>query len=190
MRRCCRHAVKYQQPQYQYPQPEQCTKPSSESRAPRGTAPRERVTESDIIAEATATYRPATGGIHPREAAQHHAAHIAYVIKQAIKSAGDAPIDGIAFSQEPGMGPCLRTVATAARALALSLDVPLIGVNHCVAHLEIGRWQCGINDPVMLYVSGANSQVLRVSPEATMLNLENVNTALPGRQILDMWRDA
>jgi len=32
--------------------------------------------------------------------------------------------------------------------------------NHCVAHLEIGRWQCGIDDPVMLYVSGANSQVL------------------------------
>jgi len=42
--------------------PEQCTKPSSESRAPRGTSPRERVTESDIIAEATATYHPATGG--------------------------------------------------------------------------------------------------------------------------------
>jgi tRNA A37 threonylcarbamoyltransferase TsaD len=31
------------------------------------------VTETDIIAEATATYHPATGGIHPREAAQHHA---------------------------------------------------------------------------------------------------------------------
>jgi len=31
------------------------------------------VTEEDILAEATATYQPATGGIHPREAAQHHA---------------------------------------------------------------------------------------------------------------------
>jgi len=121
---------------------------------------RERVTEEGVLAEATATYQPATGGIHPREAAQHHAAQIASVIRKAIESAGDLQINGIAFSQGPGMGPCLRTVATAARALALSLDVPLIGVNHCVAHLEIGRWQCGIDDPVMLYVSGANSQVL------------------------------
>jgi len=112
------------------------------------------VTETDVLAEATATYRPKIGGIHPREAAQHHATHIASVIRKAIKLAGDVELDGIAFSQGPGMGPCLRTVATAARALALSLDVPLIGVNHCVAHLEIGRWQCGIDDPVMLYVSG------------------------------------
>ncbi|HIE31496.1 MAG TPA: bifunctional N(6)-L-threonylcarbamoyladenine synthase/serine/threonine protein kinase [Methanosarcinales archaeon] len=118
------------------------------------------VTEEDVLAEATATYQPETGGIHPREAAQHHAANIASVIRKAIGSAGDAQIDGIAFSQGPGMGPCLRTVATAARALALSLDVPLVGVNHCIAHLEVGRWQCGIDDPVMLYVSGANSQVL------------------------------
>ncbi len=103
---------------------------------------------------------PAKDRRHLREAAQHHATHIASVIRKAIKSAGDVEIDGIAFSQGPGMGPCLRTVATAARALALSLDVPLTGVNHCVAHLETGRWQCGIDDPVMLYVSGANSQVL------------------------------
>ncbi|MCK4811893.1 MAG: hypothetical protein KAS74_06445, partial [Methanosarcinales archaeon] len=62
------------------------------------------VTETDILAEATATYQPKTGGIHPREAAQHHATHIASVIRQAIKSAGDVSIDGIAFSQGPGMG--------------------------------------------------------------------------------------
>lgn len=118
------------------------------------------VTRKGVLAEEAATYQPKTGGIHPREAAQHHATHIASVVRQATLSAGDVSIDGIAFSQGPGMGPCLRTVATAARALALSLDVPLIGVNHCVAHLEIGRWQCGIDDPVMLYVSGANSQVI------------------------------
>ena len=118
------------------------------------------VTKKKILAEATATYRPKTGGIHPREAAQHHAAHIASVINKAIDSAGDVHIDGIAFSQGPGMGPCLRTVATAARALSLSLNLPLIGVNHCVAHIEVGRWQCHVEDPVTLYVSGANSQVI------------------------------
>jgi len=56
------------------------------------------VTETEVLSEATATYRPKIGGIHPREAAQHHATHIASVIRNAIKSAGDVEIDGIAFS--------------------------------------------------------------------------------------------
>jgi N6-L-threonylcarbamoyladenine synthase len=117
------------------------------------------VDDNDIIAEITATYKPATGGIHPREAAQHHATHIGEVVRETLKKGG-RDIDAVAFSQGPGLGPCLRTVATAARALALTLNVPLIGVNHCIAHIEIGRWKTPARDPVTLYVSGANSQVL------------------------------
>ncbi len=117
------------------------------------------VDEKDVIAETTATYMPTTGGIHPREAAQHHASHIAKVVKETLKICGK-DIDAVAFSQGPGLGPCLRTVATAARALALSMEVPLIGVNHCIAHIEVGRWKTKACDPVTLYVSGANSQVL------------------------------
>jgi len=67
------------------------------------------------------------------------------------------------FSQGPGLGPCLRTVATAARALSISLGVPIVGVNHCVAHLEIGRKTTGCKDPVLLYVSGGNTQVIGFS---------------------------
>src|SRR5437667_17996 len=59
-----------------------------------------------------------------------------------------------------GRGPCLRTVATAARALAVALDCPIVGVNHCVAHLEIGRGVTAAKDPVLLYVSGGNTQVI------------------------------
>ena len=117
------------------------------------------VDEKDVIVETTATYRPATGGIHPREAAQHHANHITKVVSETLEKGG-RKVDAVAFSQGPGLGPCLRTVATAARALALSLDVPLIGVNHCIAHIEVGRWKTPAKDPVTLYVSGANSQVL------------------------------
>src|SRR3989454_80177 len=47
-----------------------------------------------------------------------------------------------------------------ARALALSLNVPILGVNHCVAHLEIGRGVTAAKDPVLLYVSGGNTQVI------------------------------
>ena len=117
------------------------------------------VDEDDVIAETTATYMPKTGGIHPREAAQHHANHITEVVRETLKK-GKTEISAVAFSQGPGLGPCLRTVATAARALALSLGVPLIGVNHCIAHIEVGRWKTPAKDPVTLYVSGANSQVL------------------------------
>jgi N6-L-threonylcarbamoyladenine synthase/protein kinase Bud32 len=80
------------------------------------------------------------------------------VISRVLKNTDE--IVGVAFSQGPGLGPCIRTVATAARALAAALNVPLIGVNHCVAHIEIGRWATGCKDPITLYVSGANTQVL------------------------------
>lgn len=116
------------------------------------------VTEERVIAEASKPYLPKTGGIHPREAAQHHANEIARLIEKVLALEED--ISAVAFSQGPGLGPCLRTVATAARALSLALNVPLIGVNHCIAHIEVGRWQTSCRDPVVLYVSGGNSQVL------------------------------
>ena len=116
----------------------------------------------NVLANVSATIRPETGGIHPREAANHHAERVVPLIRKAADVAGIElnDIDVVAFSQGPGLGPCLRTVATAARALALSLDAPIIGVNHCVAHLEIGRGRCGCDDPVLLYASGGNTQVI------------------------------
>ncbi|MDD1699063.1 MAG: bifunctional N(6)-L-threonylcarbamoyladenine synthase/serine/threonine protein kinase [Methanoregula sp.] len=114
--------------------------------------------DKELILLVSRPYSPALGGIHPREAAQHHAS----VMKELISSVLKDPekITGIAFSQGPGLGPCLRTVATAARSLALALEVPLVGVNHCIAHIEIGRFATGCHDPVILYASGANTQVI------------------------------
>ncbi len=118
------------------------------------------VNEETVLYEASAPYIPTTGGIHPREAAQHFASNITSVIRDVLSAGNPEDISAIAFSQGPGLGPCLRIVATAARTLSLRLDVPLIGVNHCVAHVEMERWKTELNDPVTLYVSGANSQVL------------------------------
>ncbi len=116
------------------------------------------VFDDDLITLKSDPYRPVQGGIHPREAAQHHAACIAGLIQDVLSKA--PPVSAVAFSRGPGLGPCLRIVATAARSLAASLNVPLIGVNHCVAHVEIGRFASGFDDPVVLYASGANTQVL------------------------------
>ncbi|MCS7121260.1 MAG: bifunctional N(6)-L-threonylcarbamoyladenine synthase/serine/threonine protein kinase [Archaeoglobaceae archaeon] len=116
------------------------------------------VDEKDVLFQINKPYLPKTGGIHPREAAQHHAEEIPKILSEIFKRFDK--IDLVAFSQGPGMGPCLRVVATAARLLALKLKVPLVGVNHCLAHLEIGRWKTKAKNPVTLYVSGGNSQVI------------------------------
>lgn len=117
---------------------------------------------ADVLANELSMYVPEKGGIHPREAANHHTEHAGAIIRKAMDAAGISrdDIDLIAFSQGPGLGPCLRTAATAGRALALSLGVPIVGVNHCIAHLEIGKAVCNCHDPVLLYVSGGNTQVI------------------------------
>jgi len=118
--------------------------------------------KGNILANEIKMYKPEKGGIHPREAANHHAENAASVIRKSLEVAGISPkdIDLVCFSQGPGLGPCLRTVATAARSLSLSLKIPIIGVNHCIAHLEIGIIKTQARDPVLLYASGGNTQVI------------------------------
>jgi N6-L-threonylcarbamoyladenine synthase/protein kinase Bud32 len=111
-------------------------------------------------------YVPDSGGIDPSEAAEHMREAIPGVVESALAEAAAMadgerpPVDAVAFSRGPGLGPCLRIVGTAARSLSMTLSVPLVGVNHMVAHLEIGRHQSGFDSPVCLNASGANAHVL------------------------------
>ncbi|ELY51331.1 bifunctional N(6)-L-threonylcarbamoyladenine synthase/serine/threonine protein kinase [Natronorubrum bangense] len=124
-------------------------------------------TTDDVAIESDA-YEPESGGIHPREAAEHMHEAIPRVVEAALEHAREThdgpttepPVDAVAFSQGPGLGPCLRIVGTAARALSQTLEVPLVGVNHMVAHLEIGRHTSGFDSPVCLNASGANAHLL------------------------------
>jgi len=120
--------------------------------------------KGEVLSNVFDTYKEKEG-IHPREAANHHASHVVKIIQNSINKAAikKEDIDVVAFSQGPGLGPCLRTTATAARSLALSLDIPLVGVNHCIAHLEIGRLRTEAKNPILLYVSGGNTQVIAFS---------------------------
>jgi len=117
--------------------------------------------DGKVLANIIDVFLSETGGIHPREAARHHAEVAGTVVSRAFQQAGITPKDVtiVAFSQGPGLGPCLRTGATVARALAAYLSVPLVGVNHSVAHIEIGKLKTGARDPVALYVSGGNTIV-------------------------------
>ena len=118
--------------------------------------------ERKVLANVLDMYRPPEGGLHPREAANHHADVVSPLILKALEEANVSmkEIDVISFSRGPGLGPCLRVAATAARSLSLLLNKPIIGVNHCVAHVEIGRATTGCTDPALLYASGGNTQVI------------------------------
>jgi len=118
--------------------------------------------ERKVLANVLDMYRPPEGGLHPREAANHHADVVSPLILKALEEADVSmkEIDVISFSKGPGLGPCLRVAATAARSLSLLLEKPIIGVNHCVAHVEIGRATTGCTDPALLYASGGNTQVI------------------------------
>jgi universal protein Kae1 len=118
-----------------------------------------------VVASASDMYRPAQGGIHPREAANHHVELFPDLVERALSQGqvdGEG-IDAVAFSQGPGLGPCLRAGATVARMLSQAWRKPLVPVNHCVAHLEIARALSGFEDPVLLYASGGNTQVVAYS---------------------------
>jgi len=115
--------------------------------------------ESDV----RETYIPLGGsGIHPREAAQHHTEIAGSVVAKAISDARVKvdEIDCIAFSQGPGLGPCLRIGATIARAISASYDIPMVPVNHAIGHIEIGALNTGLSDPLTVLVSGGHTAIL------------------------------
>ncbi|MCY3410406.1 MAG: bifunctional N(6)-L-threonylcarbamoyladenine synthase/serine/threonine protein kinase [Candidatus Heimdallarchaeota archaeon] len=126
------------------------------------------IVDSDgrILANKVRTYKPGIGkGVIPRDAAQHHADNVPELVRLALEDAkmGVEELDIISFTQGSGMGPCLRVDAVAARTLAIKFNKPIIGVNHQVAHVEIGKLIGNMQDPVVLYVSGGNSQVIALS---------------------------
>ena len=114
-----------------------------------------------VLGQAGDMYRPPTGGIHPREAANHHVERFPELVTAALTAARLDPtaIEAIAFAQGPGLGPCLRAGATVARTLALLWDRPIVPVNHCVAHVEIARVLSGLDDPLLPSACGATTLV-------------------------------
>ena len=118
--------------------------------------------EGNILANEKDSFTTETGGMIPFEIAKHHMEAYESVLRNALKKAGVniRDVDVISFSQSPGLGHSLRIGANVARSLAVHFEKPLIGVNHCVAHLEIGNMVTDCKDPVLLYASGANTQVI------------------------------
>jgi len=115
-----------------------------------------------FLANASSQYKPARGGIHPRESFTHHVNNAPKIISKALRDSGleIKDIDVIAVAVGPGLGPCLRVGASVARFLASYYGKPVAPVNHAVAHVEIGKLVSGLQDPVIIYVSGGNTMIL------------------------------
>ncbi|KAK3117322.1 putative tRNA threonylcarbamoyladenosine biosynthesis protein kae1 [Teratosphaeriaceae sp. CCFEE 6253] len=109
---------------------------------------------------------PGTGFL-PKDTAAHHRRWVVRLVRQAMKQASIQldDIDCICYTKGPGMGAPLGAVAIAARTLSQLWGKPLVGVNHCVGHIEMGRAITGAENPVVLYVSGGNTQVIAYSAQ-------------------------
>jgi len=117
--------------------------------------------EGEILSNVKDSYTTEEGGMIPIKVRAHHVEVADRIFEEALVEAGiiKEQIEVIAFSNAPGLAPCLLEGMKFAKETAKSLNVPLVMVNHCVAHLEIGE-TVGAEDPVMLYASGANTQII------------------------------
>lgn len=124
-----------------------------------------------ILSNIRDTYiSPPGTGFLPRLTSEHHRNTFIKVLLKALESSNIrnlSLIDGLCYTKGlngvflgPGMGPCLLVVAFAVRLLSQLYKKPIVSVNHCIGHIEMGRVVCNLSNPVILYVSGGNTQVI------------------------------
>jgi N6-L-threonylcarbamoyladenine synthase len=117
-----------------------------------------------VVANEKVMYRMGNKGMIPSKVADFHANNLGRLLDKALPRANLSinEIDAIGYTKGPGIGSCLRIGQLAARALSARYGIPLFDVNHAVAHIEITKRMFGLSDPLVLYVSGGNSQILAI----------------------------
>lgn len=124
------------------------------------------VRDGEVLSNVRKTFITPPGcGFLPKETAEHHRKEILGILKEALAEAKVTPseIDVICYTKGPGMAPPLLTVAIVARTIAQLWNKEILGVNHCIGHIEMGRLITGALNPTVLYVSGGNTQVIAYS---------------------------
>lgn len=110
------------------------------------------------------------GGVVPELASRAHQQNIVPVVDAAIKKAGISKSDlsAIAFTQGPGLMGSLLVGGSFSKSLAISLDIPLIAVNHLDAHV-LAHFidEDGFDKPTFpflaLTISGGHTQIIKVT---------------------------
>ncbi len=108
-----------------------------------------------------AAMHEAYGGVVPELASRDHVRRLVPLARRVI---GDRRIDGIGYTEGPGLAGALLVGASFAHALAFSLDVPAVGVHHLEGHLLSPLLSVRRPDfPFLaLLVSGGHTQLMRV----------------------------
>ena len=127
---------------------------------------------ADVVASQISTHSP-YGGIVPELASRAHMQAVIPVVRQALAAVpgGFESVDAIAVTRGPGLVGSLLVGVQVAKALAWSLDKPLVGVNHLDGHLfaiylqrpDKGRSEVPSLPYVGLLVSGGHSALYRVN---------------------------
>ncbi len=118
-----------------------------------------------ILANEKSMYNITTKGMIPGEVANCHMEHATEVISKALSTANISVDDlqGVCYTKGPGIGPCLQVGQLAAKTIANDLNLKIATVNHSIAHIEIAKHFAKQKDPLVLYVSGGNSQILKMN---------------------------
>jgi len=106
------------------------------------------------------------GGVVPELAARSHVEKIDLITKQAIKESNVTldKVSAIAATSGPGLIICLTVGLNFGKAMASSLEIPFIGVNHLEGHALSPKLHSKIEYPyLLLLISGGHSQYLSVN---------------------------
>ena len=128
------------------------------------------VIRGQIIATQTEQHAPYSGVV-PEIASRTHTEWISGVFADTIREAGvqAADLDGVAVTTRPGLSGSLVVGLSFAKALAYGLEVPLVSVDHVLAHLYAPQLERAVEYPFLgVLVSGGHTIIARVSDPFTM----------------------
>ncbi len=148
----------------------------------------------EILANEKSSFTSKDSGMIPDEIIEHHKLNSEKILSKALKTANilgeytnqvpracsridKKQVKAIAYSAGPGIDPILWVGYHFSKALANELKIPLIPVNHCCAHLSIGKIVNKAKNSIYLYVSGVNTQIL-IQDKSTK---DNSNKTIEGK---------
>jgi len=118
--------------------------------------------KGEVLANVKDSFTSDDTGMIPDKVANHHKEVAETILVKALEQARVSwkDISFIAYSAGPGLDPCLWVGYHFAKLWSEQHTKKLIAVNHCCAHLSIGKIWNTLKDPCYLYVSGVNTQIL------------------------------
>jgi N6-L-threonylcarbamoyladenine synthase len=129
---------------------------------------------SNVIASQVELHAP-YGGVVPEVAARAHLEQLLPTIDHALVEAGVrlSDVDAIAVTNGPGLIGALLVGVAAAKGLALAHDLPLLGVNHLRAHVEVAQLEHGELEPPLaaLVVSGGHTSIVAMDGDGRFRQL-------------------